>query len=131
MPVCQGCDFSWYEYNLCRKKKYDFYKITIPEIKELFKKHGIKLNFRKHQKEELVSILIEKNILSESYRKPTHVWLTLEDKINMNKELTVDEKNNMSTEEIKSELIIEPTEIKSNNLDISVEEWDQFLKKYE
>ena len=130
MPVCQGCDFSWYEYNLCKKKKYDYYKITLPAIKELFKQHNIKC-VKKDNKEELVNILIQKSILAESYRKPTKVWLTLEDKIKMNKELTVDEKNNTSMEEIKSELIIEPTEIKSNNLDISVEEWDQFLKKYE
>ena len=100
MAMYRGGDFnSWYERNLCRKEKYDFYKITISEIKELFKQHDIKLNLRKHQKDELVSILIEKNILAESYRKPTHVWLTLEDKINMNKELTVDEKNNMSKED--------------------------------
>ena len=91
MPVCQGCDFSWYEYNLCKKKKYDYYKITLPAIKELFKQRNIKC-VKKDNKEELVNILIQKSILAESYRKPTHVWLTLEDKINMNKELIVDKK---------------------------------------
>lgn len=72
------CVGNWDDYNMYRYMKYDYYKITLKQVKQLCKMNHIK-NIYKYNKEDLVNILIDQNILEESFRKPKYVEITEED----------------------------------------------------
>lgn len=69
---------NWSDYHKYKKLKYDYFKITEKEVREL-----CKINLLKKRgscnKSELVDILINNKILDESYRKPNRIQITKED----------------------------------------------------